>query len=78
MATSIDRFETKPRDNAKNITQGWRITRYSFGGCTIQHLRSGRRHSGVDDGFGNIVDAGSNAYNANIHMHHDEIVPFYL
>lgn len=55
MATMIDRFETQPRDNGGRVKAGWRITRYTFGRMTIQHLRTGRSHTGSDDGFGNIV-----------------------
>lgn len=69
----IDRFETAPRDGGGRVTQGWRVTRYAFGGMTIQHLRSGRSHTGVDDGFGNVVYPDNPYYRAES----DALVPFY-
>lgn len=52
---TTDRFEIE-RDSSNRIAKGWRITRYSFGRCTIQHLRTGRSNTGVIDDFGNVVD----------------------
>lgn len=69
----IDRFETQPRDAGGRVTAGWRITRYAFGAVTIQHLRTGRSHSGVDDGYGNIVYPDNAYYRSEA----DELVPFY-
>ena len=56
MSAMIDRFELS-RDNSGKVNKGWRITRYSFGHCTIQHLRKGDSKTGVIDCFGNIVGA---------------------
>ena len=73
---TIDCFETAPRDSGGRVTKGWRVTRYSFGALTVQHLRSGQSKTGVVDCFGDVV------YPLNdIHawrMDTDEIVPFYL
>lgn len=72
MATMLDRFETRPRDTGNRVTAGWRITRYTFGVMTIQHLRTGRSHTGADDGFGNIT------YGGDARLSHDELLDFYV
>lgn len=69
----IDRFETTPRDSGGRVHQGWRITRYAFGALTIQHLRSGRSHTGADDGYGNVIYPANPYYRSDA----DELVPFY-
>lgn len=69
----IDRFETRPRDRGGRVARGWRVTRYAFGGATIQNLRTGRSNSGVDDGFGNIVYPDNAYYRSEC----DELVPYY-
>lgn len=73
MTTMIDRFETRPRDSGGRVSAGWRITRYTFGRMTIQHLRTGRSHTGSDDGFGNIVYGMGDA-----RMPHDDIIDFHV
>lgn len=75
MATTIDRFETAPRDNGGRVTKGWRITRYTWGACTIQHLRSGRSCTGVVDDHGEIVYPLNDIH--PLRMQWEDIVPFY-
>lgn len=75
MATTIDRFETAPRDNGGRVKKGWRITRYSFGACTVQHLRTGRSCSGVVDDHGNVIWPANNV--TRWQLESEELVPFY-
>lgn len=58
MPTMIDRFELS-RDKGGRVSKGWRVTHYSFGRCTMQHLRTGASKTGVMDCFGNIQSADS-------------------
>jgi hypothetical protein len=58
MPAYIDRFVLS-RDSKGKIYKGWRVTRYSFGRCTIQHLRTGASKTGVVDCFGNVIGADS-------------------
>lgn len=71
----IDRFETQPRDAGGRITAGWRITRYAFGTVSMQHLRTGRSHTGADDGFGNIVQQPARML--TYYLHTDDLLEYY-
>lgn len=75
MATTNDRFETRHREISGRVTAGWRVTRYSFGYVTVQHLRSGRSKTGVIDCFGNVIYPENNIHSWRIAT--EEIVPFY-
>lgn len=77
MPLYIDRFETRPRDGGGRVSAGWRLTRYTFGACSIQHLRTGRSNTGVVDDFGNVIDIGGTCPPYG-RLAHDELVPFYL
>jgi len=75
MSTQLDRFETRPRDAGGRVVGGWRVTRYSWGHATIQHLRSGASQTGVVDCYGNVVPVDFRIIRWT--METEELVPFY-
>ena len=58
MPAMIDRFELARYEGGR-VSKGWRVTRYTFGHCTMQHLRTGASKTGVIDCFGNIQSVDS-------------------
>lgn len=77
MATTIDRFVLSQDSSGKRVKKGWRLTRYSFGIVTIQHLRTGACKTGVIDDFGDITP-GNTYLQATYAFDNEEIVPFYI
>lgn len=75
MATTIDRFELS-RDSGNRVKKGWRVTRYTFGHVTCQHLRTGASKTGVIDDFGGIQST-STYIHSEYAFNHEELVPFY-